>query len=152
MPRTTGPGAHAPHRARDSAERKLARPLQARPTGDITDSEPGAPAQEVLAPGEPDITYYQQIVMHKVLTVRDPVSRMALDRYEYGGDGPNDVEPEQHQWHAGSGGDPPAARAEPAEVRTRAQYYEARRAADCNSAPASDSQRAGSDTRGDHGG
>jgi len=75
---------------------------------------------------------------------------MALDRYEYGGDRPNDVKPEQHQRHGGSGGDPPTARAALAEVRTRAQYYEARRAADCNSAPASDRQ--GSDTRGDHGG
>jgi hypothetical protein len=35
-------------------------------------------------------------------------------------------------------------------MRTRVQYYEARRAGDSSSAPASDSQ--GSHTRGDHGG
>lgn len=43
---------------------------------------------------------------------------MALDRYDDGGDGPTDVKPEQHQWHGGSGGDAPTARAEPAEGRT----------------------------------
>jgi hypothetical protein len=76
---------------------------------------------------------------------------MAFDKYgDYGGDGPNDVKPERHQWHGGSGGDTPAPRAEPAEARTRAECYEALRAADGKPVPESDSQRAGSDTRGDH--
>jgi hypothetical protein len=77
---------------------------------------------------------------------------MALDRYDDGGDGPSDVKPEQHQWHGGSGGDAPTARAEPAEVRTRAECYEALRAADGKPVPASDSQHARSDTRGDNAG
>jgi Bacterial EndoU nuclease len=78
---------------------------------------------------------------------------MAFDKHDDdGGDGPNDVKPERHQWHGGSGGDTPAPRAEPAEVRTRAECYEALRAADGKPVPASDSQRAGSDTRGDHAG
>jgi hypothetical protein len=75
---------------------------------------------------------------------------MALDRYDDGWDGPNDVTPEQHQLQGGSGGDAPTARAEPAEVRTRAECYEALRAADGKPVPASDGQHARSDTRGDN--
>jgi hypothetical protein len=77
---------------------------------------------------------------------------MALDRYDDRADGPNDVKPERHQGHGGSGGEAPRARAEPVEVRTRAECHEALRAADGKAAPASDSQRAGSDARGDHAG
>ncbi len=73
---------------------------------------------------------------------------MASDRHDDGRDGPNDVKPEQHQRRGASGGDAPTARAEPAEVRTRAECYEALRAADGKPVPASDSQRAESDTRG----
>jgi Bacterial EndoU nuclease len=77
---------------------------------------------------------------------------MALDRYDDGGDGPNDGQPEQHQWHGGSGGDASTTRAEPAEARTRAECYEALRAADGNPVPASDGQRTRSGTQGDHAG
>jgi hypothetical protein len=78
---------------------------------------------------------------------------MALDRYDNdGGDGPNDGKSEQRQWRGGSGGDAPTARAEPAEVRTRAEYYDALRSADGKPVPANDSQSAGSDTRKGHAG
>jgi hypothetical protein len=75
---------------------------------------------------------------------------MASDRFDDAErDRPDDAKPELHQWHGGSGGDAsPTARAEPAEMRTRAECYEALRAADGKPVPASDSQRAGSDTRG----
>ena len=52
----------------------------------------------------------------------------------------------------GSGGDAPTARAEPADGRTRVECYEALRAADGKPVPASDGQRARSDTQGDHAG
>jgi len=78
---------------------------------------------------------------------------MALDRYDNdGGDGPNDVKSEQRQWHGGSGGEAPTAREEWAEVRSRAEYYEALRSADGKPVPARDGQSAGSDTRRDHAG
>ena len=66
---------------------------------------------------------------------------MALNRYDDGVDGSNDVKPEQHRRHGGSAGDAPAARAEPAELRTRAECYEAHRAADGKPVEASDNQR-----------
>jgi len=72
---------------------------------------------------------------------------MALDRYDDRADEPNDVKPERLQRHGGSGDDAPTSRAEPAEVRTRAECYEALRAADGKPDPASDSQRTESDTR-----
>ena len=54
---------------------------------------------------------------------------MALDRpdddFEAG-----EARLEQHLRSCGSGGDVPAARPEPVEPRTRAEYYEALRAAD----------------------
>src|ERR1019366_1646136 len=68
--------------------------------------------------------------MYKALTVFGPESRMVLGRYDDGPDAPHDVKPEQHRGHGGSAGDAPAARAEPAELRTRAECYEALRAAD----------------------
>ena len=77
---------------------------------------------------------------------------MAVDRYDDGADEPNDVKPEQHQWHGQSGGDAPTAQQEPAETRTRAECYEALRAADGKPVPASDSQGARPDTQGDHAG
>ncbi len=77
---------------------------------------------------------------------------MALERQDDGGEGPDDVKPERHHRHGGSGGDAPRARAEPAEVRTRAECYEALRAADGKVVPPSDNQGARSDTRGDHAG
>ena len=73
---------------------------------------------------------------------------MASDRHDDAADRPNDVKPEQHQSHGESDADAPAPRVEPAEVRTRAECYEALRAADGKPVPASDSQRAGSDARG----
>ncbi len=66
---------------------------------------------------------------------------MALDRYDDDGvDGLNDAKPEQDRRHSGSAGDAPPARAEPAELRTRAECYEALRAADGRPAPPGDSQ------------
>ena len=73
---------------------------------------------------------------------------MALDRYEDGADGPRDVRPEQHRRRGGSAGDAPAARAEPAEPRTRAECYEALRAAD--SKPVHEPDNHDPD-KGDHG-
>ena len=68
---------------------------------------------------------------------------MALDgSFDDGAD-----QPEQHLRRSASGGDAPAARTEPAEHRTRAEYYEALRAA----APV-DGQRAAADARPDHSG
>jgi hypothetical protein len=71
---------------------------------------------------------------------------MASDSHD-DGDGPDDVKPWRHRWHGGSGGDAPTARAEPAEVRTRAECYEALRAADGKPVPAGDTRggRAGWD-------
>lgn len=66
---------------------------------------------------------------------------MAADRYDDDGvDGLNDAKPEQDRQHSGSAEDAPAARAEPAELRTRAEYYETLRAADGRAAPAGDNQ------------
>src|ERR1035441_3677543 len=87
--------------------------------------------------------------MYVALTVPGCMeSRMALDRYEDGADGPRDVRPEQHRRHGGSAGDAPAARAEPAEPRTRAECYEALRAAD--SKPVHEPDNHDPD-KGDHG-
>ena len=59
---------------------------------------------------------------------------MALDSsHDDGADKP-DVKPEQHLRPSGSGGDAGAVRAEPAEQRSHAEYYEALRAADGKSA------------------
>jgi hypothetical protein len=77
---------------------------------------------------------------------------MALDRHDDGVDGPRDVEPEQHRRHGGSPGDTPAARAEPAEPRTRAECYEALRAADGKPVPGPDHHGAPDDTRQDRSG
>ncbi len=79
---------------------------------------------------------------------------MALDRYDDddGGNRPIDAKPEQRQWSGGSSGDAPAGRAEPAEGRTRAEYYEALRGADGKPVPANDSEPETSDTPGDHAG
>ena len=77
---------------------------------------------------------------------------MAFDRHDEGVDGPNDLKPERQPWHGGSGGEAPPARAEPAEVRTRAECYEALRAADGKPVHAGDSQCARSDPPGDHAG
>lgn len=72
---------------------------------------------------------------------------MALDRsFDEGADGP-DVRPEQHLRQRGSGGDAPAARAEPAEQRSRAEYYEALRAANSQSTDSDDGHRAAEDAR-----
>jgi hypothetical protein len=81
-----------------------------------------------------------------------PESRMALDRYDDGADGPADVKPEQQLRHGGSGGDALPARAELAEVRTRAEYYEALRAAAGQPVHASDAQRTSADAQRDHSG
>jgi len=55
---------------------------------------------------------------------------MALDKsFDDGADRP-DVQPDQHLRHSASGADAPVPRAEPAEHRSHAEYYEALRAAD----------------------
>jgi len=74
---------------------------------------------------------------------------MALDSYDDGVDGSNDVKPEQHRRHGGSVGDAPAARAEPAELRTRAECYEALRAADGRAVPGRDNHGVPGGTRPD---
>jgi hypothetical protein len=73
---------------------------------------------------------------------------MALDSsYDDGAD-----KPEQHLRHGGSGGDAPAARVEPAEHRSRAEYYEALRAADGRPADPDDGHEAAADARPSHAG
>ena len=70
---------------------------------------------------------------------------MALDRpdddFEAG-----EARLEQHLRSCGAGGDTPPARSEPAESRTREEYYEALRAADDNPA---DDDRADDDRAAD---
>jgi Bacterial EndoU nuclease len=83
---------------------------------------------------------------------RDPENRMALDRYDDGVDGSNDVKPEQHRRPGGSVGDALAARAEPAELRTRAECYEALRAADGRAVPDRDNHGVPEGTRPDRSG
>ena len=96
----------------------------------------------------PCVAYYQRIVTYMVLTVREcPESPMALDRsFDDGADRP-DVKPEQRLRPGGSGGDAPPARAEPAEHRSHAEYYEALRAADGKPADSDDGRRAAADAR-----
>jgi len=77
---------------------------------------------------------------------------MALDRYDDGADGPTDVKPEQHRRHGGSVGDAPAGRPEPAELRTRAECYEALRAADGRAVPGRDNHGVPDRTRPDRSG
>ncbi len=76
-----------------------------------------------------------------------PEYLMALDRpdddFEAG-----DARLERHLRNGGSGGDKPAARAEPVEPRTREEYCEALRAADGGS----DDDRHAADSRTDHSG
>jgi hypothetical protein len=72
---------------------------------------------------------------------------MALDSsHDDGADKP-DVKPEQHLRPSGSGGDAATLRAEPAEQRSHAEYYEALRAADGGPADPDDGQPAAADTR-----
>jgi hypothetical protein len=77
---------------------------------------------------------------------------MAVDRYDDGMDGSNDVKPEQHRRPGGSAGDAPAARAEPAELRTRAECYEALCAADGRAVPSRDNHGVPDGTRPDRSG
>ncbi len=77
---------------------------------------------------------------------------MALDGYDDGLDGPHDVKPEQHRRPGGSAGDAPAARAEPAELRTRAECYEALRAAAGQPVDGRDNQGASADVHQDRSG
>jgi Bacterial EndoU nuclease len=77
---------------------------------------------------------------------------MALDRsFDDGADRP-DGKPEQHLRQSASGADAPVPRAEPAEHRSHAEYYEALRAADGKSADSDDGRRAGVDARPDDSG
>lgn len=102
---------------------------------------------------EPYAAYYQRIVTYVVLTVLEArESPMALDRsFDEGADRP-DVQPDQHLRRSASSGDAPAPRAEPAEHRSHAEYYEALRAADGKSADSADGRRAGVDARPDDSG
>ena len=97
--------------------------------------------------------HYQRIVTYMVLTAPErPASPMALDRsFDDGADQP-DVQPDQHLRHSASSGDAPVSRAEPAEHRSHAEYYEALRAADGKSADSDDGRRTGVDARPDHSG
>ncbi len=71
---------------------------------------------------------------------------MALDQpYD---DGPGDGRPKRPFRPGESGGDVPATQTEPVELRTREEYYEALRAADCG--PGDD--RDAADSRADHSG
>jgi len=76
---------------------------------------------------------------------------MALDRFD-DADGPAEAKPERQLHHGGSGGDAPAARAGPAEHRSRAEYYEVLRAADGKPVPASDRHTVATDSRPDRSG
>jgi Bacterial EndoU nuclease len=73
---------------------------------------------------------------------------MTFDRHDDRADGPNDVISERPERPGGSGGEAPMPRAEPTELRTRAECYEALRAVDGKPVPATDSQDAGSDPPG----
>ena len=66
---------------------------------------------------------------------------MALDRYDDRADVPGEAMPEQLRHH-GSRADVPAGQAEPAELRSRLEYYEALRADDNRPDPGSDADRA----------
>jgi hypothetical protein len=74
---------------------------------------------------------------------------MALDRYDDGVDGSNDVKPEKHRRHGRQDADALAGRTELAEPRTRQECYEALRAADGRPVQASDDQRAPAEERTD---
>ncbi len=63
-----------------------------------------------------------------------------------------DVKPEQHLRPCGSADKAPAARAEPAERRSHAEYYEALRAADSRSAGPDDGRPMAADARPDDSG
>jgi hypothetical protein len=77
---------------------------------------------------------------------------MTLDRsFDDGADRP-DGKPEQHLRQSASGADAPVPRAEPAEHRSHAEYYEALRAADGKSADSDDGRRARVDARPDDSG
>jgi hypothetical protein len=76
---------------------------------------------------------------------------MALDRFD-DADGPGEAKPERQLHHGGTGGDAPAARAGPAEHRSRAEYYEVLRAADGKPVPASDRHAVATDSRPDRSG
>ena len=77
---------------------------------------------------------------------------MALDRYDDGVDGWGEAKPEQRRRHGGSADDAPAAPAEPAEPRTRAECYEALRAADGGAVPGRDNHGVPGGTRSDRSG
>jgi hypothetical protein len=76
---------------------------------------------------------------------------MALDRSD-DADGPGEAKPERQLHRGGTGGDAPAARAGPAEHRSRAEYYEVLRAADGKPVPASDRHTVATDSRPDRSG
>jgi Bacterial EndoU nuclease len=70
---------------------------------------------------------------------------MVFDRsYE---DGPGEARPELHLHHGRTGGDAHAAPREPPETRSRAECYEALRAADSGSDHGDDNQREASDAQ-----
>ncbi len=71
---------------------------------------------------------------------------MALDRYDDGPERLPDVTPERHRRPGGSAGDAPSTRAEAAEPRTRAECYEALRAADGQPADGRDHREGPADT------
>jgi Bacterial EndoU nuclease len=66
---------------------------------------------------------------------------MAFDRYDDGVDGPGEAKPERHLRGGGQDADGAAGRTEPAELRSRQEYYEVLRAADGRPVQASDNGR-----------
>jgi hypothetical protein len=74
---------------------------------------------------------------------------MAFDRYDDGVDGPGEAKPERHLRDGGQDADAAAGRTEPAEPRSRQEYYEVLRAADGRPVQASDDRRASAEARPD---
>jgi hypothetical protein len=73
---------------------------------------------------------------------------MVFDRSYEDADGPGEVRPELHLHHGRTGGDAHATPREPAETRSRAECYEALRAADSGSdRDGGDNQREASDAQ-----
>src|SRR5271154_3627482 len=83
---------------------------------------------------------------------RYPESLMALDRPYDDADGPDEATPELHLHHGRTGGDAHPAKAEPAESRSHAEYYEALRAADGRSGSSENGDRPAADSRPGHSG
>src|SRR5260370_16541131 len=78
---------------------------------------------------------------------------MALARpFDDDGDEAGAAQPEQRLRQGGWSAEAPPGRAEPAELRTRLEYYEALRVADSRPVRAEDNHRAAADTRAERSG